>query len=62
MQEQDIRTEYEAATAAERAAWNRVRDKHPGTREHDPALWKSWHDAEKRLGELKLSLEKANQH
>jgi broad specificity phosphatase PhoE len=62
MQEQDVRTEYEAATAAERAAWDRVRDKHPGTLEHDPALWKSWTDAEKRLVALKLKLEKENQH
>jgi hypothetical protein len=36
---------YAAAIAAERAAWNAVRDKLPGTPAYSSELWKTWREA-----------------
>jgi CelD/BcsL family acetyltransferase involved in cellulose biosynthesis len=40
--------EYAQAMAAERAAWEAVRDKLPGTPTYSPELWKKWREAATR--------------
>jgi hypothetical protein len=58
MDEQDLRKELQQATAAERVAWEQVRNKHPGTPGHDPKLWSTWLDTERRAVEVKRALDR----
>ena len=38
-------SDYAAAVAQERAAWNAVKDRLPGTPSHNEQLWRRWREA-----------------
>ena len=48
-----------AAIAAERMAWEHVKDRLPGSEGHDEAQWRAWQAAVKRCRAARLALDRA---
>jgi hypothetical protein len=55
----DPHEELAAAIAAERAAWNRVKDKMPGTPEYNEPMWAAWQQAVQRCRVARQALDAA---
>jgi hypothetical protein len=55
----DLNDELAAAIGAERAAWNAVKDRLPGTALHDAVLWDRWRLAVERCRSARKALASA---
>ena len=55
----DPHEELAAAIAAEREAWNRVKDKMPGTPDYNEVLWTSWQALVQRCRDARQALDDA---
>lgn len=55
----DPHEELTAAIAAERAAWNRVKDRLPGTPGFDPVQWNGWQVAVQRCRAARQAVDDA---
>jgi hypothetical protein len=53
----DLRNELAAAIAAERAAWNKVKDRLPGSPQHVEANWLEWQAAVQRCRAARQALD-----
>ena len=55
----DLRDELAAAIAAERAAWEKVKDSLPGSPHHVEAQWLAWQAAVQRCRKARQALDAA---
>lgn len=56
---EDLHDELAAAIAAERAAWEKVKNKLPGTPDHVEANWLAWQAAVRRCRAARQALDAA---
>ena len=56
---EEVLAEYSEAMFHERDLWERVKDKRPGTRDHDKGLWDAWLKAVARTEAASRALREA---